>query len=65
MILKGPESIIALFLGPRQFEIVTGSAMRGQDRQASINIQDALVPLLERGEPLSEIRGGDIQETIL
>ena len=52
----GAGSVLALLLGQRQFEVQTGSGMRGLDRQSSINVQDGLVPFIERSEPLTDLR---------
>ena len=55
---SGPASLLALLLGERQFELQTDSGPRGFDREAraaSVNLQDALVPFIERGEPQASV----------
>ena len=52
----GAGTVIAMLMGTRQFEIQTGSGMRGLDRQVSVNVQDALVPFFERGQPQKDLQ---------
>ena len=56
---SGPSSLTALLFGPSQFDLQTGSGPQGPDRgfrAASVNVQDALVPFIERGEPQADLR---------
>ncbi len=54
-----PISLTTLLFGPSQFDLQTDSGPRGVDRAfraASTNVQDAIVPFIEGGEPQADLR---------
>ena len=56
---SGPSSLTTLLFGLSQFDLQTDSGPQGVDRSfkaASDNVQDALVPFIETGEPQANLR---------